>query len=328
MLITLGPGGDRSHVLQVMNRLVTEAQNLASSQHGPYALHREYHRWVNAARTQLRWQISEADIQRLVLTDRYNALLSMQIPVKFVESAAGLLPVDQPGSGPIREMLTLEIEEHVHHLQQAVKTLEQWSALLERADRAGRLVVADANVFCHHRDRLKDWDVGADAHAVPGQDVHLVLPLPVLDELDRLKDRGQGAAKTNARETIKQMAGLLPRGTVRERGQVSSPGTVRNGALTLDLWPDPAGHVRLPRADDEIIARAVAFQALAGREVTLLTGDVGMASRAELAGLTTVLLDLPDATPKPAKPPRGAHHPARRTASTGPPADGAGCDGK
>ena len=137
MLITLEPGGGRSHVLQVMRQLVNDARNLAGSQRGPYALHREYQRWVNAARTQLRWQISEADIRRLVLTDRYNALLSMQIPVKFTDSPTGLLPVDQPGSGPIREMLTLEFEEHVHRLQQAITTLEQWSARLEGADRTG-----------------------------------------------------------------------------------------------------------------------------------------------------------------------------------------------
>ncbi|MFB4298545.1 PIN domain-containing protein [Actinomadura sp. NTSP31] len=315
MLITLESGADRRHVSQVMRRLVTDAQNLAGSQHGPYALHRAYQAWVNAARTQLRRQISETDMGRLVLTDRYEALLSMQVPVLFTSSPAGLKPVDQPGSGPIREILTLEIDEHVHHFEQAIATLEQWSTLLERADRSGSLVIADANVFCHHPSRLKDWDVGADARALPGRDVHLVLPLPVLDELDRLKDRGQGAAKTNARETIKQMMGLLPHGVVRQRGQTGRSSGVRGGALTLDLWPDPPCHVRLPRADDEIIARAVAFQALAGRKVTLLTGDGGMSSRAELAGLDTVLLDLPDATHKPPKPPRGTQHPAHRTAS-------------
>lgn len=47
----------------------------------------------------------------------------MQFPVKFTDSAAGLLPVDQPGSGPIREMLTVEIDEHVRHFQQAIATL-------------------------------------------------------------------------------------------------------------------------------------------------------------------------------------------------------------
>ncbi|MFB4319937.1 PIN domain-containing protein [Actinomadura sp. 21ATH] len=318
MLITLEPGGDRLHVLQVMGRLVTDAQNLADSQHGAYALHREYLSWINSARAQLRRQISDADMRRLVLTDRYNALLSLQVPVKFTYASVGvtpvehgLSPVDQPGNGPIREMLTREIDEHVHHLRQAIATLEQWSTLLERDDRSGPLVVADANVFCHHRDRLKDWDVGADAFAVSEQDIHLVLPLAVLDELDRLKDRGQGAAKTNARQTIKQMIDLLPHGTVRERGQLPLAAGTRSGALTLDLWPDPPHHVRLPRADDEIIARAVAFQTLAGRKVTLLTGDIGMSSRAELAGLKSVLLDLPDATHKPPKPPRGTQHPAR-----------------
>lgn len=81
------------------------------------------------------------------------------------------------------------------------------------------------------------------------------------------------------------------------------------GAITIDLWPDPPGHVRLPRTDDEIIARAVAFQALAGRKVKLLTGDIGMSTRARMAGLEEIRLDLPDVTHKPRKPPRGTQHP-------------------
>lgn len=151
--------------------------------------------------------------------------------------------------------------------------------------------------------------MGADAGALPGHDVHLILPLPVLDELDRQKDRGQGAAATNARETIKQLDSLLPHGVIRLRGNAPENPAFPRGAITIDLWPDPPGHLRLPRADDEIIARAVAFQALAGREVTLLTGDIGVATRARMAGLKAVRLDLPDATHKPKKPPRGTQHP-------------------
>ncbi|MFI6800099.1 PIN domain-containing protein [Streptosporangium canum] len=74
--------------------------------------------------------------------------------------------------------------------------------------------------------------------------------------------------------------------------------------------------MRLPRADDEIIARAVAFQALAGRKVTLLTGDIGMSTRARTAGLEAIRLDLLDAAHKPKKPPRGTRHPALKNTSS------------
>ncbi|MFD8557363.1 PIN domain-containing protein [Streptosporangium canum] len=169
--------------------------------------------------------------------------------------------------------------------------------------------MADSSVYCHHPDRLNAWEVGDDAGALPSQDVHLILPLPVLDELDRQKDRGQGGASTNARETIKQLDALLPHGVIRQRGGLPKTPNFLHGAITIDLWSDPPGHVRLPRADDEIVARAVAFQALAGRQVTLLTGDIGMSTQARMADLKAIRLDLPDAARKPPKLPRGTKHP-------------------
>ncbi|HEY2079284.1 MAG TPA: PIN domain-containing protein [Streptosporangiaceae bacterium] len=51
---------------------------------------------------------------------------------------------------------------------------------------------------------------------------------------------------------------------------------------------DPPGHVRLPTNDDEIIDRTLAIQALAAREVTLVTYDTGMSTRARAAGLTVI----------------------------------------
>ena len=47
------------------------------------------------------------------------------------------------------------------------------------------------------------------------------------------------------------------------------------GAVVLELFFDPPDHVRLPINDDEIIDRTLAVQALADREVTLLTFDTG-----------------------------------------------------
>ncbi|GAA3234344.1 hypothetical protein GCM10020216_101390 [Nonomuraea helvata] len=60
----------------------------------------------------------------------------------------------------------------------------------------------------------------------------------------------------------------------------------------------------------------MAFQALAGRPVTLLTGDIGMSTRARMAGLQALRLDLPDATHKPKKPPRGTQHPVLQNVSS------------
>ena len=54
----------------------------------------------------------------------------------------------------------------------------------------------------------------------------------------------------------------------------------------MELLFDPSGHVRLPRADDEIVDRALTVQTLAGRPVRLLTYDTGQSTRARAAGLS------------------------------------------
>ncbi|MEU4574673.1 PIN domain-containing protein [Nonomuraea sp. NPDC023979] len=315
MLISLEPGADRRNVVGALHKVIVAAENLSYRQDNGRAMRLAYLTWVNNTRAQLRRQISSTDLDRLVTTPRYHTVLAMQIPEPIVESRnAGpgrtWASISGPDTGPIREMIILEVTEHIHNLTQARATLAEWSNLLDMPERSGPLVIADSNVYCHHPERLKEWDVGLDAQALPGQDVHLILPLAVLDELDRQKDRGQGMASTNARETIKHLDTLLPQGVIRQRGSAPENPSFPWGAITIDLWPDPPGHVRLPRADDEIIARAVAFQALAGRSVKLLTGDIGMSTRARMAGLEAIRLELSDKTHKPKKPPRGTLHPA------------------
>ncbi|SIS12295.1 PIN domain-containing protein [Microbispora rosea] len=319
MLITLEPGANRHNVLKTLREVIVNAQNLASSQGGGRELRIDYLTWVNATRARLRGQISSADLDRLVTTPRYITVLSMQIPEPVMKAqpnpfgGGAHVQISGPNTAPIREMISLEIAEHIDHLTQALTTLTGWTYLLDQ--RPGALVIADSNVYCHHPDRLDEWNVGADARVLPSQDVHMILPLAVLDELDRQKDRGQGAAATNARETIKLLDGLLPNGVIRPRGNAPENPAFPRGAISIDLWPDPPGHVRLPRTDDEVIARAVAFQALAGRKVKLLTGDIGMSTRARMVGLEAIRLDLPDATHKPKRPPRGTQHPALKNTS-------------
>lgn len=71
--------------------------------------------------------------------------------------------------------------------------------------------------------------------------------------------------------------------------------------MILDLLFDAPGHVRLPINDDEIIDRALAAQALAGTEVTLLTFDTSQAARARRAGLQVNKLTFPLGEEPPAR---------------------------
>jgi hypothetical protein len=62
------------------------------------------------------------------------------------------------------------------------------------------------------------------------------------------------------------------------------------GAITAEIVLDQAGHTRFPIADDEIIDRAVTIQAIANREVRLLTCDTSQATCGRIAGLKVTKL--------------------------------------
>jgi hypothetical protein len=61
--------------------------------------------------------------------------------------------------------------------------------------------------------------------------------------------------------------------------------------VNVEILFDPRGNVRLPINDDEIVDRAAVAQALAGRDVTLLTYDTSQASRGRRAGLRVMKFD-------------------------------------
>jgi hypothetical protein len=48
----------------------------------------------------------------------------------------------------------------------------------------------------------------------------------------------------------------------------------------MELVFDQPRHSRLPVNDDEIVDRVLAFEPLAGRDITLLTYDAGQSARA------------------------------------------------
>ena len=125
--------------------------------------------------------------------------------------------------------------------------------------------------------------------------LHLVVPILVMDELDGLKESTKQHTRYRARETLKWIAERLggsQSARVRDGGVERIDGQVARvyGDVHLDVLLDEPGHRRLPIADDEIVDRATDIAAVAGREVTLVTDDVGQAYRARLAGLSVSMV--------------------------------------
>ncbi|MGW6966416.1 PIN domain-containing protein [Streptomyces zaomyceticus] len=147
--------------------------------------------------------------------------------------------------------------------------MDRWPA--ERA-----VVVQDTSFFIRHERKFKDIDF-FDGLAPKAELVSVVVPMVVVDELDRLKESRDNHVRWRAGHTLGFLDELLD-------------GDALLGKAKVELLTDNRGHVRLPEADDEIVDRATAVRSMAAGSVRLITYDTGMAFRAKQLGLPVLKL--------------------------------------
>ncbi|GHE76343.1 MULTISPECIES: PIN domain-containing protein [Streptomyces] len=285
MLVTPLPGANRENLVEALTTIRTDVGNLQGPFSGTaYSRLVRYLRWATGSARRLRNQIRPEDVNRLVLTRRYDALLS--------GASGGLAGSHQEGF--LNDLITLELEERVADLDEAIDTLQH---RLSRWDRAGVFVVADSSVYMQHETKLLEWDFQKLCN-VREEPVHLLVPMVIVDELDNLKQIKDRDKRWRAGYTLavfeKHLQPGLDSGVIKDADYTPlETGEIPSGAVSVEILYDPPGHARLPINDDEIVDRSVAAQLLSGRPVRLLTYDTGQAMRARAAGLTVVKLRPP-----------------------------------
>jgi hypothetical protein len=289
MLITPRPGADRRNIREALRNAHTAASNLQGAT-GPETAHSRlmrYLNWATETAGALRHQISDDDIDRLLLTQRYQSLLS----------SCGTL------AGSIQERLVnalvnLEVTERIHALEEALGILND---RIERWTGREWFVVADSSFYIQNTDKLSEADLHKLLGLPPGDDIRLLFPIVVVDELDGLKESGKHRSRWRASHTLGLLDEVLNGSTfgVLRRADRSGEPALWRGEVNVEIVLDQPGHVRLPIADDEIIDRAVAIQSLAAREVRLLTCDTGQHTRGRAAGLKVTKVETKDPGPEP-----------------------------
>lgn len=246
----------------------------------PTSSSRAYRAWSAEAAGALRQVVRPADAERLIATPRHSALHAL----------------DHAAHGNAAALVDKELADRHDDLKAAVADLDQ--VLARRDGQRGELVVADTNVYLHHPSPFDQIDWAGLVPGASGTGVHLLVPLAVVDELDRHKQAdprklvvrgGTEMTRTRARTTIRTLEEMF--------GQPGWISTVRPGPPRYDaeLLFDPPGHARLDDADAEIVDRACAAQDLFGSPVTVVARDTGMVFRARNAGLAAVRLhDQPE----------------------------------
>lgn len=249
-----------------LRELAIEADNVRSLAGGmPDEMLEKYLLWTEKAERRLVSQLSYEDVTSLVHTRRYWTLRNMD-----------------RGSPRVRALVGLELDDRRQVFKTSASELEEVAARW-REDPA-LIVVPDTNVLVEQSQRVEEmdwWQITGSS-----DDVRVVIPLIVIDELDRLKVTGRSKGASSARFAIGMLHGLLTeqpdvRPVLAERGDATA---------TLEVLVDPPSHVRMADPDYEIIDRAVHVRRLSGGPTKLVTGDLGMELRALGQGLDTVFL--------------------------------------
>jgi len=284
MLITPHPGANRDNLLKALQSVQGELSNLVSGAGNAQNAQERvlaYLKWTNSAVRMLGTQISPSDLNHLVLTDRYKLLLTV---------AGTMTGTDTPTKAFLNGLVARELEERVTAFNEAVKTLERQ---ITRWSGYEQYIVPDTSFYIHHPAKLEDLDPGSllgDPHA----DFVVLVPMVIVDELDRLKETKDKLVRWRAGYTLAVLDRLFQkwdvRALLRQGGTDPEPKVAPLGDAWIELLFEAPGHVRLPNSDDEIIDRALSVEPLLNRKVTLLTYDTGQSMRARNAGLRVVKL--------------------------------------
>ena len=278
MLVSLHPAANSRDALEVLARIRGEADNVSGSSAADRL--NSYLEWAARSARILHNRLRSADIDRLIFTRGYDRLLA---------AAGNLSGTDTGTQRVLNGLLDMELRLRTEALDEIIADLQnrnpQWCF-------DDLYAVLDTSVYIEHDEKLEVLDIAPQLTPYPDKRLHLLVPMVVIDELDGIKNKGEGIKRWRAAYTL---------GVVERVFSPSEPkrGFLRNGeygvrgAVDLEILYDPPGHVRLPVNDDEIIDRTLAAKPLAGKPVTLITFDTGQAFRAREADLPVVKLTKP-----------------------------------
>ena len=134
--------------------------------------------------------------------------------------------------------------------------------------------ILDTNVLLHDPESLFSFE-----------DNSIVLPLSVIEELDRIKRRGDEVGR-NARDVSRKLDDLRPTGRLAEGVELPGGGSIRielNGIKNYELLHG----VDLNTIDNRILALAYHLMNSEKGPVVLVTKDLNLRIKADVLGLST-----------------------------------------
>ncbi|WP_435233852.1 PIN domain-containing protein [Micromonospora aurantiaca (nom. illeg.)] len=242
--------------------LRTARTDWANAQGGTYGFFHAYIGAVEKTYDQLRMCFAEPDLAGAVRGDAYWHLLTLgPVPV---------LPAPTEVIRASNEAYKRVISDVIRELDLARAELD---ALTKLAARPGLPLILDTNVFhTWQRPDQIDWPTVLRGWKETERTARLVVPLRVIDELDRQK-YGNGFLAESATKAVR----FLQQTLAGRAGE--SPSIRPNRTATLEVWTQTDD--RGPDADLAILRCATDLDVLCAAGARVVTGDLGMRLRAE-----------------------------------------------
>lgn len=262
------PGVSGVQALRVLQAAETVYLNLRGMSTDAIVLHTELLKATNEQIGALSYVLPPSEIERLVTTRSYWAVVAFD--------GAG-----RPRA--LNAMLSAEIDDKIRTLTNAVAEL---SAHRQTWIDVEHLLVPDTNVLLHHPQSFPNvpWDL-----LVPddGRHVTLGIPIVVVDELDKAKLRTDKVL--NADEKVRDRARRSLRSLERFlTGTDPNPFAAGGAEVTVRVLDADWDRERRGTSDQQIIGAAIDARDAADVPTTLVSDDLGMRVRASTAGLHAV----------------------------------------
>lgn len=271
------PGVSADRLVELLRSAEYTLGNVRNVGHTGFDIYEGYLAWSKNQVRMLRYAVTSATLDALVTTPRYRMLVALD------PSTVG---------NNLRDLIGLEIDAQVETLKRAQDVVRGDQALHAGVD---VLVVPDTNIYLHARRPFDEINWASMALAEQSH-VRLIVPLLVIDELDRAK-RITNKAVASGKESVGDRARRTLRTLETLFSDPASPAVLPDGTETspkvsIALLMDASDHVRSPDADYEIIGRVSALADRSGKPTSIVTSDTGMRLRARASNLT--VSDLPE----------------------------------
>jgi rRNA maturation endonuclease Nob1 len=187
-----------------------------------------------------------------------------------------------PESHRAVRLVQMEADRQLAWLNKVIAQVETLIQEDKDADHNEIRAVLDTNVHLHFKpfDQITNWSeiVQKDNNAAT---IQLIVPLPVVKELDDKKNLAKAPLASRASSRLKELRHRLV-------GQGTGPVSLREG-VRLSVFV-PRNPVDMTNADEAILACVHRLAMRPGGPVVLVTGDMSMQLRAEVQNITVRIM--------------------------------------